>query len=301
MEQLSSRTNPKDILFAEIGFIGNSHFGETLSFREEVELSSSDDIILSTSGLTKNFDGLVAVNDVSLDVERGSIKAVIGPNGSGKTTFFNLITGALPPSAGRIFFEGQDITRLSMHERTRRGISRSYQITNIFPYQTTFENIRLAAQGCSGAGVNFLSMLKKAGEFSEFHEKVLDIALVVGLDPARLYVPAALIPHAEQRKLEIAMALATDPRLLLLDEPAAGMSIEEIPEVIDSIMRVKDSYGDQLTLIVVEHKMDIVMRLSEEIVVLSEGRMIAKGPPKEIQQNEEVLRAYLGGVDEELA
>lgn len=272
-----------------------------MSFREEVELPSSDDFILSTSGLTKNFDGLVAVNDVSLDVERGSIKAVIGPNGSGKTTFFNLITGALPPSGGRIYFEGQDITRLSMHERTRRGISRSYQITNIFPYQTTFENIRLAAQGCSGARVNFLSMLKKAGTFSEFHEKVIDIALVVGLDPARLYVPAALIPHAEQRKLEIAMALATDPRLLLLDEPAAGMSIEEIPEVIDSIMRVKESYGDQLTLIVVEHKMDIVMKLSEEIVVLSEGRMIAKGPPKEIQQNEEVLRAYLGGVDEELA
>ena len=264
-------------------------------------MSSTNEIVLSTSGLTKNFGGLIAVNDVSLDVERGSVKAIIGPNGSGKTTFFNLITGALPPTAGRIIFEGQDITRHSMHQRTREGISRSYQITNIFPYQTTFENIRLAAQGCSGSRVNVFGMLKKASSYSDLHEKAIDIAMIVGLDPARLYVPAALIPHAEQRKLEIAMALASEPSLLLLDEPAAGMAIEEIPEVIDSIMRVKESYGNKLTLLVVEHKMDIVMKLSEEIIVLSEGRIIAKGSPKEIQQNEEVLTAYLGGIDEKLA
>ena len=264
-------------------------------------MSSANDVILSTSGLTKNFDGLVAVNDVSIDVEKGSIKAIIGPNGSGKTTFFNLITGALPPTAGKIYFEGRDITRQSMHQRTRRGISRSYQITNIFPYQTTFENIRLAIQGCSGARVNFLGMLKKAGSYEVFHGRVLEIANIVGLDPTRLYVPAALIPHAEQRKLEIAMALATEPRLLLLDEPAAGMAVEEIPEVIDAILRVKESYGDDLTLLIVEHKMDIVMNLSEEIFVLSEGRLIAKGPPQEIRENEEVLTAYLGGTDDELA
>jgi branched-chain amino acid transport system ATP-binding protein len=264
-------------------------------------LSSANEFILSTSGLTKNFGGLIAVNDVTLDVERGTIKAIIGPNGSGKTTFFNLITGVFPPSSGQIFFEGRNITRSSMHQRTRLGISRSYQITNIFPYLTTFENIRLAAQGCSGAKVNFLGMLKKAGSYTDFHEKVLDITTIVGLDPTRLYVPAALIPHAEQRKLEIAMALATEPRLLLLDEPAAGMAIEEIPEVIDAILRVKESYGDQLTLLVVEHKMDIVMNLSQEIFVLSEGKLIAKGSPKEIQENEEVLTAYLGGTDEKLA
>jgi len=269
--------------------------------QKEIELSSANDVILSTYGLTKNFGGLIAVNDVSLDVEKGSIKAIIGPNGSGKTTFFNLITGVFPPSSGRIFFEGQNITRSSMHQRTRLGISRSYQITNIFPYQTTFENIRLAAQGCSGEKVNFLGMLKKAGTYTEFHDYVLDIASIVGLDPVRLYVPAALIPHAEQRKLEIAMALATRPRLLLLDEPAAGMAIEEIPEVIEAILRVKESYGEELTLLIVEHKMDIVMNLSEEIIVLSEGRMIAKGSPKEIQENEEVLTAYLGGTNEELA
>lgn len=262
---------------------------------------SANDIILSTSGLTKRFGGLIAVNNVSLEIERGSIKAIIGPNGSGKTTFFNLLTGTFPPSYGKIFFEGQDITRTSMHQRTRLGISRSYQITNIFPYQTTFENIRLAAQGCSGSEVNFMGMLKTASSFEAFHEKVLDIASIVGLDPTRLYIPAALIPHAEQRKLEIAMALATEPRLLLLDEPAAGMAIEEIPDVIDAILRVKESYGDQLTLLVVEHKMDIVMNLSEEIFVLSEGRLIARGPPEEIQENEQVLTAYLGGTDEELA
>ncbi|MGY5877295.1 MAG: ABC transporter ATP-binding protein [Candidatus Thorarchaeota archaeon] len=264
-------------------------------------MSSTNEFILSTSGLTKNFGGLIAVNDVSLDVERGSVKAIIGPNGSGKTTFFNLITGTFPPSSGKVYFEGQDITRFSMHQRTRHGISRSYQITNIFPYQTTFENIRLAVQGCSGADVNFFGMFKKAGSFTEFHDKVIDIATIVGLDPTRLYVPAALIPHTEQRKLEIAMALASEPSLLLLDEPAAGMSIEEIPEVTDVIMRVKESYGDDLTILVVEHKMDIVMTLSEEIVVLSEGRMIAKGSPKEIQENDQVLTAYLGGTDEKLA
>ena len=272
-----------------------------MSIQEEISLASTNEIILSTSGLTKKFGGLVAVNDVSLEVERGSIKAIIGPNGSGKTTFFNLITGALPVTSGQIYLESQNITRASMHERTRLGISRSYQITNIFPYMTTFENIRLAAQGCSGEEINFFGMLKKASSFSDFHEKVIDIATIVGIDPARLYVPAALIPHAEQRKLEIAMALATEPKLLLLDEPAAGISIEEIPDVTDAISRVKESYGDQLTVLVVEHKMDIVMQLSEEIVVLSEGRMIAKGPPKEIQKDERVLTAYLGGTDEELA
>ncbi len=264
-------------------------------------MSSTREIILSTSELIKNFGGLIAVNGVSLDVEKGSVKAVIGPNGSGKTTFFNLITGALPVTSGKIFFEGQDITRLPMYQRTRRGISRSYQITNIFPYQTTFENLRLAIQGCSGRSVNFYGMLKKAGTYTDFHDKVIEIATIVGLDSARLYVPAALIPHAEQRKLEIAMALASEPKLLLLDEPAAGMSIEEIPEVTDAIMRVKESYGDKLTILVVEHKMDIVMKLSEEVVVLSEGKMIAKGPPQEIQENEQVLTAYLGGTDEKLA
>ena len=130
-------------------------------------MSSTNDYVLSTEGLTKSFGGLVAVNDVSLNLERGSIKAIIGPNGSGKTTFFNLITGALSPSSGKIFFEGNNITRLSMHDRTRRGISRSYQITNIFPYLTTFENIRLAVQGCSGARINFGGILKKAGSSSK--------------------------------------------------------------------------------------------------------------------------------------
>jgi len=264
-------------------------------------LTSTNDLILTTSGLTKNFGGLIAVNDVSIDVERGSIKAIIGPNGSGKTTLFNLITGALSPSSGKVYFEGQDITRTSMHQRARKGISRSYQITNIFPHQTAFENIRLAVQGCSGARVNFFGMLKKAGSFNQFHERVIEIATIVGLDSARLYVPAALIPHAEQRKLEIAMALATEPRLLLLDEPAAGMSIEEIPEVIDAILRVKDSYGDDLTLLVVEHKMDIVMRLSEEIIALAEGKMIAKGTPDEIREDERVLTAYLGDTNDKLA
>jgi branched-chain amino acid transport system ATP-binding protein len=290
---------PKDILFATDFLIENCHL--LILTWEELCLPSTNDFILKTSGLTKSFGGLVAVNDISLDIETGSVKAIIGPNGSGKTTYFNLITGALQPTSGKIFFKGEDITRASMHDRTRKGISRSYQTTNIFPYQTTFENIRLAAQGCSGARVNFLGVFNKANSYSQFYDKVFEIATIVGLEPARLYVPAALIPQAEQRKLELAMALATNPSLLLLDEPAAGMAIEEIPDVINSILRVKESYGEQLTLLVVEHKMDIVMKLSEEIVVLSEGKVIAKGPPKEIQQNEQVLTAYLGGTNEKLA
>jgi branched-chain amino acid transport system ATP-binding protein len=149
--------------------------------------------------------------------------------------------------------------------------------------------------------VNVWGLLRKASSYTDFHEKVLDIVEIVGLDPARLYIPAAMISHADQRKLEIAMALASEPKLLLLDEPAAGMSVEEIPEVIETVNRVKKSFGEELTIMIVEHKMDIVMRLSEEVVVLSEGRMIARGSPKEIQENEEVLTAYLGGTDEALA
>ncbi|MFW9996860.1 MAG: ABC transporter ATP-binding protein [Candidatus Odinarchaeota archaeon] len=264
-------------------------------------MSSSSDIILSTRGLTKNFGGLVAVNDVSVDIERGSLKSIIGPNGSGKTTFFNLLTGTFKPTSGSIFFENRDITDISMYQRTQQGISRSYQITNIFPYLTAFENIRLAVQSRRGTRVNFLNVLKRAGSFSDFHDKVLEIARVVGLDPSKLYIPAMLLPHAEQRKLEISMALATEPTVLLLDEPTAGMSLEDVPEVFDAIVRIKKDYAEELTILVVEHKMDVIMKISEEILVLSSGKLIAKGKPKEIQENEKVLTAYLGGLDEKLA
>jgi len=254
-------------------------------------------IILSTNNLRKEFGGLTAVRAISLNFEKGSLKSIIGPNGSGKTTFFNLITGVLPPTSGSIFFNNQEITNIKAHKRSQLGISRSYQITNIFPFLTTFENIRLAVQSRGGKKVRF-NIFRRAGSYTDFHDRTYQLADLVGLDPIRLYVPASLLPHAEQRKLEIAMALATDPILLLLDEPTAGMAIEDIPEINESILKIKKSFGDKLTIIVIEHKMGIVMKISEEIIVLSSGSVIAKGTPKEIQRNEEVLSAYLGDLDE---
>jgi branched-chain amino acid transport system ATP-binding protein len=265
-----------------------------------MEITTDNNIMLSTDKLRKEFGGLVAVNDISLHFEKGSLKSIIGPNGSGKTTFFNLITGALKPTSGSIIFNNKAITALKMHSRSQLGISRSYQITNIFPYLTAFENIRLAVQSRGSNRVRF-DFLRRAGSYTEYHERTFELAEIVGLDPIRLYVPSSLLPHAEQRKLEIAMALATDPILLLLDEPTAGMALEEIPEIYDSIVRIKESFGEKLTIIVIEHKMGIVMRISEEIIVLSSGKVIAKGNPKEIQNNEEVLSAYLGDLDDEFA
>lgn len=260
-------------------------------------MNLSQNIILRTSGLRKEFGGLVAVDNVSLEFERGSLKSIIGPNGSGKTTLFNLITGTLEPTRGRIFFDSLDVTGYKMHQLSQLGISRSYQITNTFPYLTTFENIRLAVQSRSKNRVRF-NIFRNASFYKHFHKKVFELAGLIGIDPIRLYAPSSLLPHAEQRKLEIAIALATEPKLLLLDEPTAGMSVEEVPEVYDVIVKVKKSYGDQLTIIVIEHKMNIVMKISEEIIVLSSGAVIAKGKPNEIQNDERVRSAYLGDVDE---
>lgn len=245
----------------------------------------------------KKFGGLTAINDVSLEFETGTLKSIIGPNGSGKTTFFNLLTGVHKPTSGNIIFNNANITGKAPHEISRIGISRSYQITNIFPFLTTFENIRLAVQSCGNTGVRY-NILKKAGSYKEFHEETFYLANLIGIDPLRLYAPASLLPHAEQRKLEIAMALATKPKLLLLDEPTAGMSVEEIPEIYDVIVKIKNSFGDNLSIIVIEHKMGIVMKISEEIIVLSQGSVLAKGSPQEVKNNEDVLTAYLGGIHE---
>ncbi len=252
--------------------------------------------ILCTEKLTKEFGGLVAVNEVSLDFEKGSLKSIIGPNGSGKTTFFNLLTGVLKPTSGRIFLNDRNIAGLAPHTISQLGISRSYQITNIFPYLTTFENIRLAVQSRGNTKVRY-NLIDEAGNTQE-HNETFRLADLVGIDPIRLYAPASLLPHAEQRKLEIAMALAINPVLLLLDEPTAGMSVEEIPEIYDVLLKIKKSFGENLTMVVIEHKMGIVMKISEEVIVLSQGSVLAKGTPKEIQNNEEVLSAYLGGIHE---
>ncbi|MHA1330481.1 MAG: ABC transporter ATP-binding protein [Candidatus Hodarchaeales archaeon] len=260
----------------------------------------SENIILETKNLTKKFGGLTAVNNLSIKFEQGSLKSIIGPNGSGKTTFFNLITGTLKPSSGNISFQGVDVTGYPMHKLSQIGVSRSYQITNIFPYLTTFENIRLAAQS-RGNFIRRFNFLSKAGSYSDYIDKVYYLAELVKLDPIRLYAPASMLPHAEQRKLEVALALATNPKLILLDEPTAGMSVEEIPEIYDMIVRIKKSYGKDLTIIVIEHKMDIVMKISEEVIVLAAGCIIAKGTPDVVQKSDAVLSAYLGDIDNEFA
>ncbi|MHA2277040.1 MAG: ABC transporter ATP-binding protein [Candidatus Kariarchaeaceae archaeon] len=262
-------------------------------------MDNSQSIILKTDSLTKKFGGLVAVNNVSLELESGSMKSLIGPNGSGKTTFFNLITGALPPTSGKIYFENEDITSLPLNKVALKGISRSYQITNIFPNLTAFENIRLVIQSHSKEKPHFFKSLKNAGSFEGMHDEVLYNVNIVDLDPSRLYIPASLLPHAEKRKLELAMAIASKPKLLLLDEPTAGMSVEEIPEIYDAIVRIKKFNADELTVFIVEHKMDMVMKISEEVIVFSNGSLLAKGTPEEIQSDEEVLSAYLGGLDDE--
>ncbi|MFW9927838.1 MAG: ABC transporter ATP-binding protein [Candidatus Thorarchaeota archaeon] len=262
---------------------------------------TDNDIILKTKNLTKKFGGITAVNNITLDIEKGSLKSLIGPNGSGKTTFFNLITGSLLSTSGKIYFENKDITDFSLSKTARLGISRSYQITNIFPHLTTFENIRIVIQSHDKEKKNLFNSLKRAGSYEYQHKDVLYYSKLVELDPSRLFIPASFLPHAEKRKLELAMAIASKPKLLLLDEPTAGMSVEEIPEIYDTIVRIKKSYGKDLTILIVEHKMDMVMSISEEVIVLSNGALLAKGSPDQIQNNEEVLSVYLGGLDNEYA
>jgi len=252
-------------------------------------------VLLETKDLTKSFGGLTAVNHVSIAIPKGVLKAIIGPNGAGKTTLFNLITGILKPTRGRIFFKGEDITDSPPHIRSHKGIARSFQITNIFPRLTTLENVRIAAQSRADRKVNY-NMLSDVRSYCSFTEKAYDLLSQVGLG-GREHILACNLPHADQRKLEIAVALATEPHLLLLDEPTAGVAVEEVPEVMNVITGLKKAHRE-LTIIVIEHKLDVVMSMSESIIVMSEGRVIADDKPDRIARNELVQKAYLGETSE---
>ncbi len=245
-------------------------------------------IVLETRNLRKEFDGLVAVADVSLQVAEGELHAIIGPNGAGKTTLFNLISGVLPPTAGRVFLRGQDITGLPPHQITRRGIGRSFQITNLFPNLTVLESVRLAAQA---RGRHSLSFWAHHRRYRHYEEQALEIIHWVGL-AGREYALTRALPHGDQRKLEIALLLATEPDVLLLDEPTAGMASGEIPMLVDLIRQLQEKRGR--TILLVEHKMDVVMNLSDRITVMHQGRILAQGTPAEISADERVQRAYLG-------
>ncbi|MBI4636158.1 MAG: ABC transporter ATP-binding protein [Candidatus Rokubacteria bacterium] len=245
----------------------------------------SRSVLLRTERLTREFGSLVAVDRVDVEVREGELRSIIGPNGAGKTTFFRLISGEMKPTAGRIWFRDREITGLPQHAVARLGIAKSYQITNIFPHLSVLENVRVAVQGHARA-YDFWS---RADGLDEARARALGILETVGLG-AKAADLAAHLSHGEKRHLELAIALATDPVLLLLDEPTAGMSPEETDETIVLIRGLAAGR----TVVVVEHKMKVVMRISDRITVLHQGQVLAEGTPEEIRANERVQKTYLG-------
>jgi branched-chain amino acid transport system ATP-binding protein len=241
--------------------------------------------ILRTDALTVRFGGLTALNRVDFAVQRGEIRAVIGPNGAGKSTFFNCLTGVLRPTSGRIRFNGEDITGLPSNRISQSGIARSYQITNILPNASVIENVRIAAQSRRHAW----DMLRHHRAHRDLLEKAEAALDEVGL-AGKADELAANLSHGEQRNLEIGIALATEPQLLCLDEPTAGMSQTETRETMALVRRI----ARNLTILIVEHDMQVVMGLAHRITVLHYGEILAEGTPAEIQENPRVLEVYLG-------
>jgi branched-chain amino acid transport system ATP-binding protein len=244
--------------------------------------------VLQINNVTKRFGNLVAVRDVSLNVAKGELCAIIGPNGAGKTTFFNLISGYFPPTSGTIIFDGQDITRLSTHERVSRGMARTFQITEIFPELTVFENVRIAAEVAGGYRLRPWISRAEAGKI---HHNVEATLKLVALE-AKADRLVGELAHGDQRAAEIAMALALKPHLLLLDEPTAGMGDQETFQITQLVRRLHRN--DQYSIVLIEHDMRVVFNLADRICVLDQGRMLAQGTPQQIAANEQVQAAYLG-------
>jgi branched-chain amino acid transport system ATP-binding protein len=245
--------------------------------------------VIETQDLTIRFGGNVAINGVSLQFEEFRLKSIIGPNGAGKTTLFNLISGQYKPTSGRVYFKGEDVSRLDPARRTQLGIGRSFQLTNIFPTLSVLENVRLALQAKAEVGLVFWRHWRS---YTELEDRAYELLKQVLLDD-RWAHPASTLTHGEQRKLEIAILLGLDPAVLLLDEPTAGMSIEEVPAILEIIQKIKSARNR--TILLVEHKFDMIMSLSDSIAVLKEGRLICDDTPQAVANNEEVQAAYLGG------
>jgi branched-chain amino acid transport system ATP-binding protein len=244
--------------------------------------------VLETHELTIRFGGHVAVDRVSCAFRPGTLTAIVGPNGAGKTTYFNLISGQLPASSGRVVLFGEDLTRLSAAQRTKRGIGRAFQLTNLFPRLTVLENVRLAVQARAGLGGSLFSMWSRHVELTEKAEHSLHR---VALAEKRNAIAAAL-PHGDQRKLEVAILLALEPDVFMFDEPTAGMSVDEVPVILDLIRHIREQ-GEK-TVLLVEHKMDVVRSLADRIIVLHQGQLVADGEPAEVIASPVVQEAYLG-------
>jgi len=249
--------------------------------------------ILETKGLYHDFRGLEVLFDVNLQVEEGERHAVIGPNGAGKTTLFNVITGTYRPSQGQVFFKGKEITGTKPHELMRLGVGRSFQITSTFNRLTTFQNIRLAI--LSKKGIRF-HMFRKVDRMQDITQETNEVLKRINLDQER-DVPAGMLSYGKHRSLEISLALATDPDLIMLDEPTAGMSRDETHYAVELIRRLTEGK----TVVIIEHDMDVVFSLADRITVLHYGQILATGPPAEIRQNQAVKDAYLGETEVEFA
>ena len=243
---------------------------------------------LSTRELTIRFGGHVAVNQVSADFYPGTLTVIVGPNGAGKTTYFNLMSGQLPASSGKVFLNGVDVTSQGAAKRTRAGIGRAFQLTNLFPHLTVMENVRLAVQSRAGIGLNMFSVWFGHTELIERAQHYLERVSLADRRDARV----AALSHGDKRKLEVAILLALEPSIMMFDEPTAGMSVDEVPVVLDLIHAVK-AEGNK-TILLVEHKMDVVRSLADRIIVLHNGTLVADGNPAAVMASAIVQEAYLG-------
>ncbi|MDO5289749.1 MAG: ABC transporter ATP-binding protein [Pseudomonadota bacterium] len=244
--------------------------------------------MLSTENLTIRFGGHVAVNAVTCSFAPGTLTAIVGPNGAGKTTYFNLISGQLKATAGSVRLGGRDLSGLPPSARTRAGLGRAFQLTNLFPNLSVLENVRLAVQATRHAGLNLLSIWSDHREITRRAHEILE-AVSMG---ERQHMPVASLPHGDQRKLEVALLMALDPQVYMFDEPTAGMNHDEAPVILNLIRELKKDKTK--TILLVEHKMDVVRELADRIIVLTNGTLVADGEPAEVIASPVVQQAYLG-------
>ncbi|PSQ58480.1 MAG: ABC transporter ATP-binding protein [Halobacteriales archaeon SW_9_67_25] len=249
--------------------------------------------LLQTTDLVKQFGGLTAVDGVSVGIDRGTVQAIIGPNGAGKTTFINCVSGLLDPTSGTVEFDGEDITGMPPHETVQQGISKSFQTASIFPTMTVEENVQIAAFGAEHGSFRF-NFLKKRSDYNAVQDRTERMLRSVELWEDR-NVQAQSLPYGDKRRLEIAIALASEPELLFMDEPTAGMSPDETRQTVDLIEELREELG--LTIVLVEHDMEVIFRVADKITVLHRGAIIANAAPEQIRGDEQVQEAYLGGAE----